>query len=283
MNDNLVKSAGILAIITASILVVIKFYIWIVTQSFSVQASLFDSILDGVTSIINFVALIHAAKPANAFYRFGYGKVEALASFTQSILIACSALWLLYSLIQNFLTPELLVDTGSGVFWMSLATLMTLCLVLFQRYVIKKTNSLIIKTDSLHYETDLLVNIGVLASLILSLKYKFFYLDLIIGLIIVVYILMSTVEIFKTSCHILLDHEISNETRHVITDLVHKNSDIKHLIDFRTRSCGRNKFIELTLEFDEQLTTKQIQKISQKMIKDIQKEVENADVVIRLY
>ena len=167
-NDRLIKLAGFSAIGASIILIILKTYIWIVTQSLSVQASLFDSILDGITSTINVFALIHAARPADTCHRFGHGKIEALAGFAQSIFITASGVWLLWSLIQNFLHPTPLVDVGSGMFCMGVATLITLALVTFQRFVIRRTKSLIIKTDSLHYETDLLVNIGVLVSLFLS-------------------------------------------------------------------------------------------------------------------
>jgi len=282
-NDRLIKIAGLAAIIISIILIILKAYIFFVTQSLSVKASLFDSVLDGVTSAINFFAMVHAAKPADSCHRFGHGKIEALAGFTQSLFIAGSALWLLYSIITQALNPIPLVDTGSGIFWMALATSITAGLVIFQRYVVRKTQSLIIKTDSLHYETDLLVNVGVLTSLFFSLYFQLVYLDLLIGLIIVVYILISTIEIFKDTSHILLDHELDEQSQIKIMNLIHKHSKIKHLVNLRTRSCGRNQFIELTLEFEEYLTTKDIHTESQKITQAVQKSMPNADVVIQVY
>jgi len=281
-NDRLIKLASVAAIFTSLVLIILKMYIWIVTQSLSVQASLFDSLLDAATSVINLFAIIYATKPADKCHRFGHGKIESLACFTQSIFIALSALWLLYSIIHNFLNPEPLIDTGSGLFGMIIVSLITFALVIFQRYVVKKTKSQIIKTDNLHYETDLFVNIGVLMSLALSLKFQFIYLDVIIGMIIVFYVLSSSFDILKTSCNVLIDHELSEEERQKIIDIAQKITKIKKLTKLRTRSCGKNQFVELTITVDPKATAAQIQTLSKKLVTDIQKDLPEADVVIQL-
>ncbi|USO02063.1 MAG: cation diffusion facilitator family transporter [Alphaproteobacteria bacterium] len=281
-NDRLIKLASIAAISTSLILIILKIYIWIVTQSLSVEASLFDSLLDAVTSIINFFAIIHATKPADSCHRFGHGKIESLACFTQSIFIAFSALCLLYSIIQNFIHPEPLIDTGYGFFWMIIVSILTLALILFQRHVVRKTNSQIIKTDNLHYETDLFVNAGVLLSLALSLKFQFIYLDILIGMIIVCYVLSSSFDILKSSCNVLLDRELPEEERLKVIAVVNAHKKIEKLMNLRTRSCGNHNFIELTLSFDSKLTVSQIQALSKKITQEIQEKIPGADVVIQL-
>ena len=282
-NDRLIKITGLTTILVAIVLISLKTYIWVVTQSLSIKASLFDSLLDGLTSTINFYAVIQAAKPADSCHPFGHGKIEALTSFAQSIFISGSVLWLLGSIISHCLHPTPLIDTGGGILGMSVVTLITGGLVLFQQYAARKTNSLLIKTDKLHYETDFLVNLGVLGSLVLSFYFQLVYLDLIIGLLIVIYILIATMKIFKTSINILLDHELSPEDRNKILDIIHQSSQVNHLVKLRTRSCGRHQFIEATLQFKYNLTAQNIHIESERITMALQKEFHDADVVIQVY
>lgn len=279
-HESLTRSASIAAIFVAIILIITKSFIWITTKSISVQASLFDSLLDGLTSLINFIAIIHALKPPDACHRWGHGKAEALASFAQSLFIAGSAIWLLYNVTQNISQPAPIVDTGLGIYLMIFIIICTGMLIAWQQYVIKKTGSLVIQTDRLHYETDLLANLGVLVSLILSVKFKLIYLDLIVGLIIVTYILISTWDIFIESANILMDRELSDEIREDILHIARKNMDIKKIIELRTRSSGKKHFVQLALEFDKNITVSEYQDIIKSINQEIQQKIENTEVII---
>ena len=165
---NLVKLATYSAIAVASILVAGKAYAWYLTGSLSIKASLIDSLLDTFASLLNFIAIYHALRPADDEHRFGHGKAEALASLGQSIFIAISATWLLKEIIERLYTPEPLIFSHLAVIVMICATVLTFFLILGQRYVIKRTKSLAVSSDSLHYQTDLLSNTGVLLCFYLS-------------------------------------------------------------------------------------------------------------------
>ena len=93
--QQLVRRATYAAVVVAAFLVLGKSFAWYITGSLSIQASLVDSLLDTGASLINFIAVRHALKPADAEHRFGHGKAEALASLGQSLLIALSSLWLM--------------------------------------------------------------------------------------------------------------------------------------------------------------------------------------------
>ena len=282
-NDRLIKVTGSITILFSVLFIFLKSYIFIVTQSLSVQASLFDSILDGLTSAVNMVALVLAAKPADNDHRFGHGKIEALAGFTQSLLILSSSVYLLYSMIQNFFSPTPIVDTGAGIGGMIFITSMTFGLVVLQRYTVYRTNSLLIKIDSLHYETDLFLNIGVLINLSLSLYLNLLYLDIIIGSIIAVYILTASFQMLRTSANILLDREISHNMQLLVKNIIYNDSHVLGLKNLRTRSCGQHQFIEATIELAPQINSKEMARECYKIREKIIKQIPTADVVIQIY
>ncbi|HLD95170.1 MAG TPA: cation diffusion facilitator family transporter [Alphaproteobacteria bacterium] len=275
-----IKSATYAAVLTASTLVISKFIVWRLTDSMSLQASLMDSLLDVLASIVNFVVVRQALKPADENHRFGHGKAEALAGLAQSMFITGSAFWLLIEVINRLTVPHAMVFNPFGNWVMIGATFLTLMLVLYQRYVIKKTNSLVIKADCLHYKTDILTNLGVLLSLNLSTRFQIARLDAFIGGAIALYILWTSYEIIKSSLSVLMDEELPDAPRNEIEAIVSSHEGVMGFHDLRTRSAGQYLFIQLHLDIDATLTLKRAHKIAQEVEDSLKEHFPEAQVII---
>ena len=79
-----------LSVAVAAILIVVKSLAWIASGSVAMLASLSDSGLDLVASLITFFAVRYAAVPPDAEHRFGHGKAEAFSSLMQGGLVFAS-------------------------------------------------------------------------------------------------------------------------------------------------------------------------------------------------
>jgi ferrous-iron efflux pump FieF len=140
-------------------------------DSVSLLSTLLDSLLDAAASLINLLAVRHALTPADREHRFGHGKAEPLAALGQSTFIAGSAAFLIVQAANRLVSPHPVTHTAIGLGVMAFSIAATLLLVLFQRFVIRRTGSLAIKADSLHYASDLIVNASVVVALILIAVY----------------------------------------------------------------------------------------------------------------
>ena len=278
--NKLIKLATYAAVVTALILVVSKLYAWRVTKSVSLQASLVDSILDTFASVVNFFVVRRALKPADERHRFGHGKAESLAGLGQSAFIAGSALWLLFDIAQRFWQPEPIVQSELGSKVMLLAVGLTIVLVLFQRYVVRKTGSIAIRADSVHYQSDLLTNLGVLVSLNISVYLGWDLLDPIVGGAIAVYILYTSYDIARDSLKELMDHELSEEERSKIHEIALDHPKVLGIHDLRTRSAGRTVFIQLHVDLDHKLSLKVAHDIAEEVEHNIIAAFPNAEVII---
>ena len=199
------------SVATAIFLLLIKVYAFWLTDSVSIMASMLDSLLDIVASIINLLAIRIALTPADKEHPFGHGKAEALSGVGQAMLIAGSAGFLLLQAIGRIINPQEMttgLEVGVGV--MVFSMVMTLALLSFQKYVVQQTGSTAIKADALHYKTDLLVNGSVIVALFLTF-YGWSYFDAIFGIGIAIFILYSAWEILRESIDLLMDHEIGND------------------------------------------------------------------------
>ena len=243
----LLRLATYASISVATILIVAKLIAWGLSDSVSLLATLIDSVLDALASLINLIAVRHALTPADKEHRFGHGKAEALAGLSQSMFIAGSAGFLLLEAGRRLISPIPVEAVGTGIAVMLFSIIATLLLLGFQQHVIRKTNSTAIKADALHYRTDLLANASVIAALWLSAQ-GWDGFDALFACAIGIYILYSAWEIIALSYDHLMDRELPDEQREEIKQLVLQHKSARGLHDLRSRHSGTMTFIQLHLE-----------------------------------
>jgi len=276
----LVTTATYAAVVVAAFLIMAKFFAWMRTDSLSLQASLIDSLLDMVASIINLLVVRQALKPADDEHRFGHGKAEALGGLGQSTFIAGSAVWLIIDAIHRLIHPHPLQESGTGSVVMIIAIILTLLLVIYQRYVIKRTRSLAISADSLHYLGDLYTNIGVLISLNISVLFGWTRLDSLVGAGIAGYILYTSWTIGRRALDVLMDRELPDEARLRITQIVLKDPRVWGIHDLRTRSAGLQDFIQMHLDMDEKLSLLEAHDVANDVELSLQDAFPHAEIII---
>jgi ferrous-iron efflux pump FieF len=234
----------------ASTLIALKLVAYLMTDSVSLLSTLIDSLLDAAASIINLVAVRTALVPADAEHRFGHGKAEPLAALGQSAFIAGSAVFLLVEAGNRLVNPSPIQNSGLGLAVMGASILATVFLVAFQRHVIRQTNSVAIKADSLHYLSDLFVNTAVIASLLMWRQFGWTFVDPLFAAGIGCYILLTAWQIARSAFDLLMDRELPEAARRKIRDIALAHGDVRELHDLRTRSSGQATFIQFHLELE---------------------------------
>ncbi|MBT4018644.1 MAG: cation diffusion facilitator family transporter [Alphaproteobacteria bacterium] len=276
----LMKLATYASVAVASLLIVIKAWAWLKSDSVALLSSLVDSILDALASIVNLVAVRHALEPADAEHRFGHGKVESLASLAQAAFIGGSSVFLVFQAIERFIHPQPVENSILGILVMLASMALTLVLVLFQRHVVNKTGSVAVSADSLHYRSDLLVNAGVILALVAITVFDWRIVDPLVAVLVAVYIFHGAWEIFRQSYDMLMDREFPVEDREKILAIVLAHEDVHSLHDLRTRSSGINSFIQLHVEVDGDMPLTKAHEIADELEISIGEAFPGADVII---
>ncbi len=246
--------ATIASVSVAVVLIVIKLVAYVLTGSVAILATLIDSMLDFIASLINYYAVKHSMAPADREHRFGHGKAESLAGLGQSAFIAGSGLFLIVEAGGRLLEPRPVTNTTVGVTVMIISIVLTLLLVSYQKRVVAKTGSVAIDADSLHYASDVMVNGSVIVAIYLSANLGWELADGLFGIGIAVYVLMCSWEIFRNSLDHLMDRELPDEERQQIIKIVRGHPDVKNLHELKTRTSGQIRFIQLHLEIDGNLS-----------------------------
>jgi ferrous-iron efflux pump FieF len=253
-HDRLMRLATRASVGAAGALIAVKLAVWIATGSVSILASLLDSLLDAGASMVNLLAVRQAMVPADPEHRFGHGKAEPLAGLAQSAFIAGSAVLLLVQAAERLVAPQPVAHTTLGIAVMAASMAVTLGLVLFQRRVIRHTGSTAIRADSLHYTGDLLVNGGVIATLVAARWLDLPVLDPLFGGAVAFYIVWSAWNIARLSLDMLMDRELPEEMRRRIRDICLAHPEVRRVHDLRTRVAGRDIFIQAHVEMDGAMT-----------------------------
>jgi ferrous-iron efflux pump FieF len=250
----LVKSASYASLTLAFALVVMKSWGWQATDSVSLLSSLADSVLDVLASGVTFWAVRYSLSPADEEHRFGHGKSEGIAAFLQSLIVASSGLFVCFEAFKRVMLPKSISDPQIGVSIVLVATLATVLLVAFQRYVGRRTGSVAIIADTAHYQSDVLVNIGVGVSIVLTSWGGWMLVDPLVGFVIAIFILYSAFGIGKRSLDILLDREIPGKDREKIRKLALDHPDVRGFHDMKTRFGGNHFIVQFHLELEPKIT-----------------------------
>lgn len=247
---SLQRAASYASFTVALTLVAAKVWAWLATQSVSILSSLVDSFLDMLASGITVIAIGVAMRPADSEHRFGHGKAEGLAALAQAAIITVSAVFVLLEAVKRLFEPQPVSNPESGIAIMLLSIVMTLGLLAFQRSVIRRTGSLAISADELHYRSDLLANLSVAIAVPLAAWTQWTIIDPFVGIAIAAYILWNTYDIASGALDVLLDRELPISERERIESIARQHPDVRGFHDLRTRSGGTNYIIQFHLELD---------------------------------
>lgn len=250
----LTRRVTLLSVATAAILVAIKAAAWLASGSVALLASMADSGLDLVASLITFFAVRYAAAPPDAEHRFGHGKAEAFSSLVQAGLVFASAALIGQEALRHLVQPHPLAREGWAVAVMAASIVMTFGLIAAQTRVLKQTSSVAVSGDRAHYATDLASNLiallGIGASALLGLN----NLDAIAALGVTALLLWGAISVFREAANQLMDHELPQEQRARIVELIAEDPRLTDVHQLRTRSSGPYVHMQMHVDLDPGLT-----------------------------
>jgi ferrous-iron efflux pump FieF len=276
----LMRRATYASVVVAGTLIVAKLGAWAITDSVAMLSALIDSFLDAAASLINLFAVRHALQPADREHRFGHGKAEALAGLGQAAFISGSAVFLVIEAAQRLARPVAIENGEIGIAVSIFAIVATIGLVLYQNYVVRRTRSLAIAADSLHYKSDLALNASVIVALILSGTFGVTVADPLFAIGIAAFVFYSAWRIFRKSYDELMDREFPEEQRRQIKQIATAPKEVIDMHDLRTRSSGRDSFIQLHLELPATISLIEAHRIADIVEADLQRAFPEAEVMI---
>jgi len=282
LHGRLTQRAALASVATALFLVGLKAWAAYRTGSVAMLGSLADTGLDLLASIVTLLSVRLAAQPADPEHRFGHGKAEAIAALFQTILIGFSALGIAWRAGSRLANPVAPVEVGLGVGVSLVAVAATLALVAYQRAILRKTASLAIETDQLHYQSDLLLNLSVIAALLLESVGRLSGADPLFGLAIAAYLMVGAVKAARRSLDMLMDREWPDEKRSRLLDLLAAHPHGTGVHAMRTRTAGATDFIQFHVWLDPEMSVRDAHHIVDDLEATVARAFPRAEILVHV-
>lgn len=274
------RSAALASIAAALVLLALKGWAAWSTGSTAMLGSLADTALDLVASVATLAAVWIAAMPADDKHRFGHGKAEAIAALFQIVLISISALGIAVRAVEQFVAGTRTQAAETGVIVSLVAIGVTLALLAWQRHVVRRTGSLAIQTDSVHYQSDLLLNVAVIGALVLDQVAGWSGADPLFGLAIAGWLGWSAWSASQEAMEQLMDHEWPAEKKERFLAVLARHRDITGVHDLRTRTSGNQDFVQFHVWLDPEMTLREAHAIMDSMEARLQAEFPDTEIII---
>ena len=280
--SSLVRSAAIASVATAVTLLAIKAWAAQASGSSAMLASFGDTVLDLVASLATLFAVRYASQPADAEHRFGHGKAEALAAMMQVMLVTVAATAIAGSSILELASGATVSSPAPAVAASLAAIVLTLGLVAWQGFVVRRTGSVAIKADSLHYRADLMLNGAVIVALAAQSLLSVAWLDPLFGLAIATWLGKGAWEAAGEAVDHLLDREWDDERRARLIAVVAQHDGVSNLHDLRTRTSGTVDFAQFHVDMPGHLTVEESHDVIEAIEADLEAAFPGSDIIIHV-
>lgn len=277
--EKLLRRVTIASVGVAMMLIALKLVASISTNAISMMASLIDSTMDLFASLVTLIAVRIALQPPDEDHRFGHGKAEPLAALAQATFIAGSGVFLLLEAVQRLIRPQTVETVNLGIAVMIISMMATGVLLLFQRHVIRVTQSPAIKADAAHYGSDFLVNAATIATLWLAHQ-GVHWIDPIFGASVGGFILFSAWFVGRKAMDQLMDREVLDGSEARIHAIAVSHPRVEAADHIRTRMAGRTMIIQLYIYLQNDLDLAHAHVIGDEVAEQIQEIFPGADILI---
>ncbi len=278
----LARSAAIASITVAVILVALKSWASWRTGSTAMLGSLADSALDLIASLATLTGVWIASMPADEDHRFGHGKAEALAAIFQVMLIALSAFGIAARAIMQLAGQQVTAAADEGIAVSLIAIVLTFALLAWQRHVMNRTRSLAIQTDHLHYKSDLLLNLAVIAALVLDQYAGLGMADPLFGLAIAIWLAIGAWRGASDAVDDLMDREWPEEKRSAFVEVAARHPELSNLHDLRTRTSGNRDFVQFHVDLPPTMTIARSHAIIERVEEDLRDQFPGTEILIHI-
>jgi ferrous-iron efflux pump FieF len=270
------------SIAMALTLIVLKGWAAYRTDSTAMLGSLADSGLDLIASLVVLLGVRIAAVPADYDHRFGHGKAEALAALVQVILITVSAIFIGFRAVQRLLSSAHTAEAELGIGVSIVAMVLTFALITYQRHVVRRTGSLAVGTDRLHYSSDLLLNGSVIVALALDQFAGLTGADALFGLLIALWLLWSAWSASSHALAQLMDREWPDDLRERFLAAAKEYHELAGLHDFRTRTSGTHYFAQFHVWVPADWTVQEAHDRLDRVEEQLQQRFPNTEILIHV-
>lgn len=274
--------AALASVAVATILLIAKAWAAYRTDSTAMLGSLADTALDVIASLTTLAGVRIAAQPADHDHRFGHGKAEALVALAQVALISVSAAGIMWRAVDRLIHGSPTQAMADGIAVSVGAIVLTFGLLWYQRQVIERTGSVAIKTDNVHYKSDLFLNGSVIIALVLDQALHVAGADALFGIAIALWLMWGAWRASSEAIHQLMDREWPEEEREEFLAAAAEYPEFSGLHDLRSRKSGTLRFVQFHVWVPAHWTVQEAHDRLDRAEEELQKRFPHTEILIHV-
>ena len=273
---------SVFTVVVVSTLVLLKLFAYAQSDSVSILTSLTDSLLDVVVSLMALGSIVYSQRPADEDHRWGHGKMEAVYALIQVAVIIGGSTFLVFESINRIFKPKPILDHNIAITVMCVSIVLSIVLVIWQRQTLKHEESLTIEAETLHYGSDILVNIGTVIVLFASLYGAPIWIDSLFAIGVALFMATMARTVFIKSLNMLLDRELPEQDRDAIIETLESHTGVLGWHDLRTRRHGDVYDISFDIEVNRKLSLIDAHEITKELESELVRMFSKCDVMIHV-
>lgn len=160
------KTVAIGSMMASAAMTVGKLIVGLLTGSLGLISEALHSFLDFGATVMTYMAVRVSDKPADAEHHYGHGKIEAFTALAETVLLFATSIWIIYEAIHRLMSPKIEVE---ATWWSFGVIIAAIAIDLWRARALsrtaKKTKSMALEADALHFSSDVLSSSCVLIGL----------------------------------------------------------------------------------------------------------------------
>lgn len=232
--------ASVVGIFCNVLLFSVKLTIGLILSSLAVTADAFNNLSDAASSIISFIGVKMAGKPADAEHPFGHGRIEYIAALIVSFLVIEVGFTFFKSSISKILHPEEISFDLVPFVILILSILVKLWMAFFNNKLGKRIGSKVMLATAADSLGDVITTSATVLSIIIC-HFTSINVDAIAGLIVSAIVIWSGISIAKDTLEPLIGERVPAELYQKITDIVESYDGIVGTHDLIVHNYGPNR------------------------------------------
>ncbi|GAP73171.1 cation diffusion facilitator family transporter [Candidatus Symbiothrix dinenymphae] len=262
----------------------LKIVVGLISGSLAVLSDGLDSAEDVVTSVVMLIATPIIYRPPNAKFVYGQKKAENVASTILSFVIFFAGGQMFLTAVKHILQPQEALMPPLIAVWVTLISIGgKLLLALYQFRQGKKIDSPLLKANAVNMRNDVIISLGVLLGLGLIYVFDMPVLDAIVALLISIYIIYTSVGIFKDANLVLMDGVDDTSVYEKIIQAVETVPNASNPHRIRSGRVGNLYNIVLDIEVDGGLSLTDAHHIAETVEQSIKSSIKNVyDIVVHV-
>lgn len=217
-----------------------KLLMGLLINSISVMADAFNNLSDAASSIIGFIGVKMAGKPADEEHPFGHGRVEYIAAFIVAFLVIQVGFSLFKTSLDKILHPEDMSFHAVSVVILLLSVLVKLWLGVFNRTLGNRIQSAVMKATAADSLGDVVTTSSTIVSVLIYGIFGF-NIDGIVGVVVSFIVMWAGIKIAKDTLSPLIGEPIDPKVYREITDFVENYAGILGSHDLIVHNYGPSK------------------------------------------